>query len=400
MRRFATGLLVAMVLLLAVSLLLEPRFAWLGFVRAFAEAATVGACADWFAVTALFRRPLGLPIPHTAIVPRNKDRIGEGLGAFIETNFLSPELVAQKLSSADIADRISGWMAHPRNADFVARRLAAAGPTLLRSLDDAQVQQFLRTVLTDQLRSLPAAPVAGRVLSVLIAGGHHQALIDACLDAARRFLDENRELMREKVRERTSWWVPKFLDERIFHALVNGVQGSLEGMSDRDNPWRVQLEEAVVQLIDRLQHDPGYLARGERLKQEFLDSAAMQTWLATVWGETRARILADLESPQSATRAWVAGALVALGQRLQADPALRAGLDRWITNFVLRQIVPHRREIGEFISGVVQRWDARTFVEKLEDQVGKDLQYIRINGTVVGGLVGLLIHALEIAVGW
>lgn len=400
MRRFATGLLLAMLALLVTALLLEPRYPALGLLRAFAEAATVGACADWFAVTALFRRPLGLPIPHTAIVPRNKERIGEGLGAFLETNFLSPELVAQKLASAEIANRISAWLALPRNADFVARRIAAAGPTLLRTLDDAQVQGFLRTVVTDQLRGLPAAPLAGRVLAVLVEGDHHHRLIDAALGTARRFIDENQVMLRDQVRERTGWWVPRFLDEKIFHALLSGLQDSLAEMTDPAHPWRQQLEAASLDTIERLQHDQGFLTRGEQLKRELLDSPLMQGCLESIWRQTRARILEDLESPQSTTRAWIATSLVSIGSRLRDDAALRDGLDRRIGNFVLRQIVPHRREIGAFVAGVVQRWDARTFVEKLENQVGKDLQYIRINGTLVGGLVGLLIHLAERAIGW
>jgi uncharacterized membrane-anchored protein YjiN (DUF445 family) len=403
MRLVATGLLVAMIVLLIGARLGQdafPAFApWLGFVRAFAEAATVGACADWFAVTALFRRPLGLPIPHTAIVPRNKDRIAAGLGSFIETNFLSPELVEQKLRSLDVAERASAWLAHPANAAFLAERIAAAIPASLRTIDDRQVGEFVEVVLLDQVRGIQAAPLAGRVLSVLIANDHHHALFDALLDGAARFIERNQDFVREHIARRTSWWVPKFLDEKIFNALMSSLQTTLLDMRAPDNDWRRRFETTVVELADKLQHAPDYVARGEQLKADFIASPLMRDYLASVWDETKARVLADLAAPRSLTKTWIARLFQTVGARLQADPAQRQVVDGWIVEVARRQVVPHRRELGDFIAGVVRRWDARTLVDKLETQVGPDLQYIRISGTVVGGLVGLAIYGVLLLIG-
>ncbi|MBV8169269.1 MAG: DUF445 domain-containing protein, partial [Alphaproteobacteria bacterium] len=393
MRLLATALLTAMIAVLIGARLGQTAFPeaqrWLGFVRAFAEAATVGACADWFAVTALFRHPLGLPIPHTAIVPRNKERIAAGLGSFLESNFLSPELVEQKLRSLAIADRGAAWLAHPANATFLAERVAAAIPASLRTIDDHEVGALVETVLLDQIRGVQAAPLAGRALSVLIANNHHQALFDALLDAAVRTLERNQDFVRDHIAQRSAWWIPRFLDEKIFDAIMGGLRTSLLGMRAPNNDWRTRFEAAMVELADKLQHAPDYVARGERLKEEFIASPLMRDYLASVWDETRTRVIADLERPNSLTKSWIAKVLETAGARLLADPAQRQVVDGWIVGIVLRQVVPHRREIGDFIAGVVRRWDTRTLVDKLEAQVGPDLQYIRISGTVVGGLVGL-----------
>ncbi len=399
MRLIATGLLLAMIALLIAARLGQPAHPWLGFVRAFAEAATVGACADWFAVTALFRRPLGLPIPHTAIVPRNKDRIGAGLGSFIETNFLAPELVEQKLRSLDIAGRAASWLAHPTNAAFLAERIAAAIPASLRTIDDRQVGEFVEVVLLDQIRGIQLAPLAGRVLSVLIANDHHHAVFDALLDGAARFVERNREFLREHIERRSSWWIPKFVDEKIYNALLTGLQSTLTDMRAIDNPWRRQFEARLVAFADQLQSAPDYAVRGERLKDDFIASPLMRAYLASVWLETKTRVLADLAAPRSLTKDWIASLLHTIGSRVHADPAQQAVVGGWIVGVALSHVVPHRRELGDFIAGVVQRWDARTFVDKLEAQVGPDLQYIRISGTVVGGLVGLAIHAVQLLIG-
>ncbi|MBI3515651.1 MAG: DUF445 domain-containing protein [Proteobacteria bacterium] len=392
MRLIATGLLIAMIALLIAARLGQPAHPWLGFVRAFAEAATVGACADWFAVTALFRRPLGLPIPHTAIVPRNKDRIGAGLGSFIETNFLAPELVEQKLRALDIAGRAATWLAQPANAGFLAERIAAAIPASLRTIDDKQVGAFVEVVLLDQIRGIQLAPLAGRILSVLIANDHHHAVFDALLDGAARFAERNRDFLRAHIERRSSWWIPKFVDEKIYNALMTGLQSTLTEMRAVDNPWRRQFEARLVAFADQLQSTPNYVARGERLKDDFIASPLMRAYLASVWLETKQRVLADLAAPRSLTKDWIASLLLTIGSRVQADPAQQAVVGGWIVGVALSHVVPHRRELGDFIAGVVQRWDARTVVDKLEAQVGPDLQYIRISGTVVGGLVGLAIY--------
>lgn len=395
MKLIASGLLALMFALFVGATMGEDRWPALAYLRAFAEAAMVGAIADWFAVVALFRRPFGLPIPHTAIIPRNKDRIGESLGAFICNNFLAPDLVAAKLDSLDAAKRAAGWLSDPATADKVARRGAALVPALMDALDDDHVRTFVQGAMTRGIASVQAAPLAARILSVLVAHGHHQALFDKGLEMAAGFLFRNEDLIRSRVADRSWRWLPRWVDQKLADKVMIGALDTLSELRDPDHPWRDEFQEGVLRLIDRLAHDPDLIARGEAIKAEVLKNPLVEDYLDSLWEEVRARLKADLAAGEGMMRAGLERAVASLGTRLSGDAHMQAVLNRWLRRTVERNIVPHRGEIGDFIASVVARWDARTLVDKLELQVGKDLQYIRINGTVVGGLVGLLIHALS-----
>lgn len=398
MHRVATGLLAAMVVLYVAASLIRPAdpvaTAVLAAIRAFAEAATVGACADWFAVTALFRRPFGLPIPHTAIIPRNKDRIGEGLGRFIEANFLAPDVVRQKLGSLDIAGRLADRLSDADQRRRLASRVADMVPVVIEGFGDAPFQRFVRAVAGDQLRALPAATLAGRALTAVLAGGHHQRLLDRLIDVLRPVLDNSAPLLKERIAERTSWWMPHFVDERIARALMTGMHDLLVELADPGHPWRRRADVLLAQLAEDLDRDPELAGRCEAIKLQIIDSPAVQGYLGELWAGARTRILADLATAEGETRVWIHTILATVADRLAGDAQLRSSVNRWITLMVLRQVVPYRREIGDFIAGVVRRWDTATLVTKLEERVGRDLQYIRINGALVGGLVGLAIHLL------
>jgi uncharacterized membrane-anchored protein YjiN (DUF445 family) len=398
-RALATGLLVAMAGIFAAARWGQPEWPWLSYVEAFAEAAMVGALADWFAVVALFRRPFGLPIPHTAIVSRNKERIGASLGHFIATNFLGPDVLARRIGSAGIAAKAAQWLAEPRNALFLSRRLAAAVPGTLEALSEEHVKAFVRDSLLRAARDVDAAPVAGRVLSVLIAGGHHQMVFDKLLDVAHAFLVTHRDDLRTAMVARSSWWVPDWVDERLFRKVMTGLAGLMVEMRDPAHPWRVHFDRAARDLAVNLVSSPEHRQTGEAIKQEVLSNALVRSYLESVWSELRARISADARDEQGLIRDAFARGLIALGQRTVQDDRMRATVDGWIERAVMHLVVPHREELGGFVAGVVARWDSRTFVSKLELQVGKDLQYIRINGTLVGGLAGLLIHVLTGLVG-
>ena len=395
MKRIATGLLAFMFALFVAATMLEPRWPPLAYVRAFAEAAMVGAIADWFAVVALFRRPFGLPIPHTAIIPRNKNRIGESLGAFICNNFLAPELVAAKLDSLDAAGRLAGWLSNPSTAELLARRAAHFMPALLDALEEDAVRTFARTTMTRGLASVQAAPLAARVLSVLVAHGHHQALFDRALDLTAGFLLRNEENIRARVADHSWRWLPRWMDRKLADKVMDGGLDTLAELRDPAHPWRDEFQAAVLEFIERLVHDPHLFAQGEAIKAEMLNNPLVQDYLDSVWDETKARLRADLSAEEGVLRQGMERAFAALGARLAEDSRMRAVVNRWLRRAVERTIVPQRAEIGEFIAGVVHRWDTRTLVDKLELQVGRDLQYIRINGALVGGLVGLAIHALS-----
>lgn len=397
MRWFATGLLVLMLAIFVAAGLLAGRWPWLAYVRAFAEAAMVGAVADWFAVVALFRRPFGLPIPHTAIIPRNKRRIGDSLGAFICNNFLAPDVVAAKLDSLDMAGRLARWLARPENAARAARRASAAVPPLLEALEDDRVRSFLHGTARRGLGAVEAAPLAARVLAVLVAHGHHQALFDRMIAGGEAFLERNEDLIRARVADRSWRWLPRWVDEKLADKVVFGLADTLHELRDPRHPWRWEFQAAVEDSVARLAEDPAWRARGEALKAEIMTNPAVEAYLDSVWEEIKAHLRADAAGDEGVVRVGLERAMTALGERLLADAAMRAEVNRWLRVAVQRHVIPHRGEIGGFIAGVVARWDTTTLVGKLELQVGKDLQYIRINGTIVGGLVGLLIY---VAGGW
>ncbi|MBC7951397.1 MAG: DUF445 domain-containing protein [Rhodospirillaceae bacterium] len=399
MKLIATSLLALMFAVFIVTTLVQDRWPALSYVRAFAEAAMVGAIADWFAVVALFRHPFGLPIPHTAIIPRNKDRIGESLGAFICNNFLAPDIVAAKLDSLDGAGRVAGWLSAPETSDMLARRATTFVPALLDALEDEHVRAFMRGAMSRGIASVQVAPLTARILSVLVAHGHHQALFDQGLEMAAGFLMRNEDHIRSKVADRSWKWLPRWVDHKLADKVMVGALETLGDLRAPDHPWREEFQAAIFRLMDHLAHDPDLIARGEAIKAEVLKNPLVEEYLDSLWGETKARLKDDMAAGEGVLRHGIERALAGLGTRLQADDRMRAVLNRWLRRAVERNIVPHRGEIGTFIASVVARWDVGTLVGKLELQVGKDLQYIRINGTVVGGLVGLCIHALSRALG-
>ncbi|MDR3440925.1 DUF445 domain-containing protein [Telmatospirillum sp.] len=398
MRSIATGLLLLMATVLVLARANQSIHPALAYVAAFAEAALVGGLADWFAVTALFRHPLGLPIPHTAVVPRNKDRIGDSLGNFVANNFLSPDVLLPKLKTLDVARRLADWLGREDHARLAAKRLAAAVPPLIAALQDEPVRQMLSNAALRRLHGIAAAPLMSRILTILVAGGQHLALFDIGLAAARQFVAENQESIRRSINEKSSWWVPEWIDSRLAKRILVGVEETLDEMAAADHPWRLQFQSSVESLIDRLAHAPETQARAETLKEELIAHPEVQAYLASLWTETKQMLLTDLAGGDRVERA-LAGALSGLAVHLVEDGRLRDLVNSWAVRIIFFMVVPNRQRLGNFMAGVVHGWDARTVVGKLELQFGRDLQYIRVNGTLVGGLVGLAIHAATTAFG-
>ena len=392
MQGVATGLLVLMAALFVAARLLAPRWPWAGYLGAFAEAGVVGACADWFAVTALFRRPLGLPIPHTAIIPRNKDRIGEALGSFITGEFLAPRLIDQRLKSIDLAGRLADWVRNPANAAEVARVAGGVIPDILAS--GPELKSFVGDAARRVVLAVPAGPFASRLLAAAWNDGRSQALIERGIAAFSRYLAERKDFVAEQMGARTGSWVPKFVDRFLAERFADGLTEALKEMSDPDHPWRQETRALVERQIDRLAHDPETLAQAEAWKRSVIDHPDVQAQMESLWADLEARMAGDPTARSEAVAGALERGLIALGRWLHEDEAARHRLNGWIRIFVRRTISPRRQEIGDFVAGVVRTWDARDVVEKLELQVGRDLQYIRINGTVVGGLVGLAIYAV------
>jgi uncharacterized membrane-anchored protein YjiN (DUF445 family) len=394
MRLLATALLALMSAIFVATYVTKYQWTWLAYLRAFAEAGMIGACADWFAVVALFRHPLGLPIPHTAIVPHNKERIGGAIGRFISNNFLSPKVLTAKIREVDPAGWMARWLANPANANRVARRVATALPQLMRALPRDEINAVLARAARSGIEAIPAAPLASKVLSVLWAQGETQALVERAITIAARMLTDNRDRIKVTVTQKSSRFIPKWVDAIVADKIVSGLTQLLEEMRDPAHPWRTELGVAVDKLIDDLATEPEMYARGEAFKAEILHNPVVLQQVNKVWTEIGARLDAHSDSYISQISDGLEQALVSLGQRMANDAQIQATINKSMRIAALRVIAPRRAEIGAFITQVVERWDTATLVNRIELQVGRDLQYIRINGTVVGGLVGLIIFAI------
>lgn len=396
MKWVATGLLVVVTIVFVLARVFRDRGgSWLGYVEAFAEAAMVGALADWFAVTALFRHPLGLPIPHTAIIPKRKDQIGQSLGTFVQDNFLTEELLNERLEKARVGARLGEWLAHPANA---LRASSAAGDVIrgaLEVVDDAAISGSIEAMVERRIRATPVAPLMGRAIDVAVENGHHQRLLDATMTGLKNFLDDNRDTFRVRLQTESPWWVPESIDDRIFDKIFTGVHRFLDDVGrDHDHEVRRSIDQRVVAFAERLRDDPELVRKGEELKDELLAHPDVRAWIASLWGEVKTSLEHAAVDPDSELRRRMTFSLSQLGQRLRDDVELQGKVDRWVASAGGYLVSNYRHEVANMISSTVERWDAESTSKRLELQVGRDLQFIRINGTVVGGLAGLLIHLL------
>jgi uncharacterized membrane-anchored protein YjiN (DUF445 family) len=400
MRRIATGLLLAMAVLFVAAHMaarkMGPDHAWLAYVIAFAEAAMVGALADWFAVTALFRRPLGLPIPHTAIIPSNKDRIGENIAHFLEHNFMTQEVLRGELEQVDFAGAAAHWLEQDSNSRAAAVQIVGAIPALMRLAEDKDAGSLVQRVLSASLKEVRLAPLLAQVLQVLVHGRQHFRLLEHILTVVARALDENRGYIRQKVHDNSPRWIPKSIDEKFFERLMEGVHGVLAEIQGEDSEWRERFQAATDELIAHLATSPEYEARLRTLLSDSLGHPLFREYALRVWQDGRQRLLDDAASPDSQLVARLQQALRAFGKALAQDEATRLKLNNWLRIFAADAIVERRGLIAAVVQRVIRTWDGDTVSRKFELHVGSDLQFIRINGTLVGGLVGLGLHALAL----
>ena len=392
----ATGLLVAAAVVNVIARILEVRWPGFGYLRATAEAAMVGGLADWFAVTALFRYPMGIKIPHTAIVPNRKDRIGRSLGSFVQNNFLSPPVISMRLKHAQIARKLADWLSDPAHAEVVGRHAAAAVSGVMQVLRDEEVQEVIEDTVVRRVRETQVAPLMGNVLSLVTAENRHQELLNAALRLIDRLVDENRDALRQRIRAELPWWVPSPIDEKIYQKIINGVDHTLDEVaSDPNHPLRARFNEAVAEFIEKLRTSPEMIERGEHLKEELLEHPAVRGYSASLWTDLKASVLRHAADPGSEFRGRIAHTVNRFAESLREDEELLAKIDGWIEGAVLYFVEQYRGEVAELISSTVQAWDPEDTTRKIELQIGKDLQFIRINGTLVGGLAGLLIYAIS-----
>lgn len=398
MKWIATGLLVVAAVLYALAEKFE-----LYYLAAFSEAAMIGALADWFAVVALFRRPMRLPIPHTAIIPRNKERIARGLSEFIQQNFLTSEAVVQRIAEFRPAHTLCQWLLKPENAETVAAYATRFIAYALGAVDDERVRRFLHRTIASRLREADLATAVAQVLDVLTENKRHHALLDAALNGLDELLareDTQRFIAAEVAKsapllKKISDWFKLDLDERAALKIIEVAIAKIsEVRRDRAHELRSKFDQAVLGFVERLKNDSATRAVVHRLRDELLENPALADYIGGLWQEFRAWLAADLERRPSVTHERIAGMVLAFGQRLEADREIRQWIDEQILVAVPPLVAEHRAKIGRFLEDQINGWQEKKLVDELERHIGPDLQYIRVNGTLVGGLAGLAIAAV------
>jgi uncharacterized membrane-anchored protein YjiN (DUF445 family) len=397
-RRRATALLAAVTVLFVAVSVAGVHGILLGYVQAGAEASMVGGVADWFAVTALFRHPLGLPIPHTAVIVERKDQFAVTLGRFVQENFLNADVLAERIRAARLVPRLAAWLTDEANAARLAGYVADAVVTVAEAVRDEEVQRVLTAELTRVVDSVEVAPLAGRALRVIIAEGHHAGLFNVLLSGADRYLADHYEDFREVFAGESPRWVPDAVYRRVFDRLYSRLRQRLVAMAaDPNDDSRRQFDEWVAGLPDRLETSPELRERGEQIKRDVLGSTALRDWSSSLWQQAKQALRAQAADPGSELRRRLADALVAAGRRLASDDRLHDGLERMVESGA-RSLADHfHDELADLVTGTIERWDASETANQLELLLGRDLQFIRINGTVVGAGVGLILHAIVLA---
>jgi uncharacterized membrane-anchored protein YjiN (DUF445 family) len=398
MKVVATGLLVAMAAVFALSRAFEPQLSWLGYVKAFAEAAMVGGLADWFAVTALFRHPLGLPIPHTAIIPRNKDRIGEALASFLKENFLIPSVVARRMRNIDVAGATGRFLQTPAGE---GTRIRAGASRLIadifESLDDERLGGIVKGAIAARIRKTEISPLLGHALASAINEERHVPMLEAAIRWTARALDANEPLIREMVHKKANWVLKLAgLDAKLADAIIDGLRKlTVEMSTDPAHPVRMKVEEALAQLANDLQTRPETRERVEAMKEQLLDNKSVSLWLDTIWQKGREAVIRAARNPDAVLAGKLGEIMKTMGSTLETDSRIRAALNQFARRAAVGMAASYGSAIVRLVSDTIRGWDARTVTARLEAAVGRDLQYIRINGTLVGGLVGVVLHLLD-----
>src|SRR3954471_24604746 len=398
MKVVATGLLVVMAAVFAAARALEAHSPALSYVKAFAEAAMVGGLADWFAVTALFRHPLGLPIPHTAIIPRNKDRIGEALASFIRENFLIPSVVARRMQRLDVASAAGRFLQTPAGE---GTRIRAGASRLIadvfESLDDERLGGIVKGAISSRLRSMEVSPLLGHALASAINDDRHVPMLEAAIRWTARALVANEQLIREMVHKKANWVLKLAgLDAKLADAIIDGLRKLTAEMStDPAHPVRIKVEEALAQLANDLQTRPETRDRVEAIKEQLLDNESVSLWIDALWQRGREAIIKAARNPDAVLAGKLGEILKSMGGTLEKDARIRGAINQFARRAVVGLAAGYGSSIVRLVSDTVRGWDAQTVTNRLEAAVGRDLQYIRINGTMVGGLVGLVLHAID-----
>ena len=404
MRRRATGLLAAFAVLFTAAAVVRHAYPdlapfWIGLVRATSEAALVGGIADWFAVTALFRHPLGIPIPHTAIVAQRKDRIGRSLGNFVGNNFLAREVIARQLAGMKLGERAARWLAEPEHQRRVARAIAGGVARAAESVPDDELLSSVRGTLVTQLRKVQVAPLLADLLDLATTDDRHQEFLDRLVKLVNRIVEDNKDLIRTRIAEESPWWVPGAIDDKLYQKIVSGIERTLaEVAADDAHPLRAQFDKALRDFVEKLHTSPETIARAESMKERLLEHPAVAELSGALLGAGRTA-LSRYAGPDAPTPEPLERALGGLAERALGNESLLHDVDQSIERLVLGVVDQYRPEVAGLIARTVEGWDATAASAKIEVQIGRDLQFIRINGTLVGALVGLLLYLVTVLAG-
>ncbi|WP_255554559.1 DUF445 domain-containing protein [Sphingomicrobium clamense] len=400
MKLVATGLLVAMAVAFFTARAYVDTYPVLGWAKAFSEAAMVGGLADWFAVTALFRHPLGLPIPHTAIIPKNKDRIGDTLAKFIRENFLIPQVVARRMNRLDLAGAAGRFLKTPPKGEENRMREGASRliADLAESLDDERLGGIVKGAISSRLKKAEVSPLIGRGLAKAINEDRHLPLIEASIRWLARVLDANESTIRAMVKDRVSWVLRvASLDEKLADAIMDGLRKlALDMEADPAHPMRIRIEQQMADIANDLQTDPALREKVEGWKLQLIENDSVALWLDGIWQQFREGVIKGARNPDAAMAGKLGEVLISMGESLESDPRLKTAINRFARRAVVGMASTYGHNMVTLVSDTVRSWDARTITDRLEAAVGRDLQYIRINGTLVGGLVGVCIHVLDV----
>jgi uncharacterized membrane-anchored protein YjiN (DUF445 family) len=395
----ATAMLALCVVLFIAARSLEGRYPFMGLVAAFAEAATIGGLADWYAVVALFRRPLGLPIPHTAIIPSNQTRIADNLGRFIEVNFLAPAPVREKLKEVDFATLVADWLADERRSAGLSRFVGRLAPQMLSAIEQSGLREFAGRRMLDELEKVEVAPLAADLLSAFTDDRGHQKLFDEFIRAVAKFLNDERALaaMRSKIHDELPTVFNLFrADAYLLKKIVASAGAMLEEVGkDEHHPLREEFDQFARRMIEQLKTSPDYAKRAEKLKRDLLARPEMRDLAATMWKSLRAFIEQDAASARGAVRSHLASMFVEVGRHLAGDPLIRADMNAGFVVALSSFIENQKSGVSAFIGEQVKRWDLAQLTKLIELNIGRDLQYVRFNGMAIGGLAGLALYLLE-----
>ena len=395
----AAAALVVCVAVFIVARRFEPGHPWLAFVAAFAEAAAIGGIADWYAVVALFRRPLGLPIPHTAIIPANKDRIADNLGRFIEVNFLAPEPVREKLKEVDFAALVADWLSDPKRSAGLSRFVARLLPQALAAIEQSGLQDFVTRRMVEQIEKVPVAPLAAELLSAFTDDGRHQKLLDEFTRVVGKLLSDETALarMREKIHDELPSLFNLFrADAYLLKKIVASAGALLEDVrADPEHPMRAEFDLFVQGFVERLRTSKAYARRAEKLKRDFLARPEIRGLAGSFWESLRLFAAQELEQPNSALDAHLAGIFVEIGSQLAGDERIRADMNHGFVVALSSFVEKQKSGVSKFIADQVKRWNLTQLVRLVEMNIGRDLQYIRFNGMIVGGLAGVALYCAD-----